>query len=71
MEGDLAVSHWVTSIPVAVAGFNYGEYKKVDLADDITHYKISGYYLSELPDNLRRYSSAANHGAWRHDQVCA
>ncbi len=55
VEGDLAVSHWVTPLPVAVAGFNYGEYKKVELADDITHYKISGYYLSELPDRLRRF----------------
>lgn len=55
VEGDLAVTHWVTPIPVAVAGFNYGEYEKLDLPDDITHYKISGYYLPELPDNLRRF----------------
>ena len=55
IEQDLAVSHWVTPIPVAVAGFNYGEYTKIDLPDDITGYKISGYYLSELPDNLRAY----------------
>ena len=54
IEQDLAVSHWITPIPVAVAGFNYGEYQKLDLPDDITGYKISGYYLSELPDNLRR-----------------
>jgi hypothetical protein len=54
-EQDLAVSHWVTPIPVAVAGFNYGEYKRMDFPDDITHYKISGYYISELPDGLRRY----------------
>lgn len=53
-EDDLAVSHWITPIPVAVAGFNYGEYQKLDLPDTITNYKISGYYLSELPDNLRR-----------------
>ncbi len=53
-EEDLAVSHWITPIPVAVAGFNYGEYQKLDLPDTITNYKISGYYLSELPDNLRR-----------------
>ncbi len=57
IEGDLAVSHWVTPIPVAVAGFNYGDYTKIELADDLTHYKISGYYLSELPDNLRGYSA--------------
>jgi hypothetical protein len=57
IDQDLAVSHWVTPVPVAVAGFNYGEYQKVDLADDITGYKISGYYITELPDNLRRYSA--------------
>ncbi len=52
-EGDFAVSHWVTEKPVAVAGFNYGEYQKMDLADEVTGYKISGYYLTELPGNLR------------------
>jgi hypothetical protein len=52
-EGDLAVTHWVTPTPVAVAGFNYGAYEKLEEPDDITHYKIYGYYLTELPDNLR------------------
>jgi hypothetical protein len=55
IEQDLAVSHWITPNPVAVAGFNYGEYTRLDLPDEITGYKISGYYISELPDNLRRY----------------
>ncbi len=54
-EENFAVSHWVTSVPVAVAGFNYGDYKKVELADELTGYKISGYYLTELPDNLRSF----------------
>jgi len=54
VEQDLAVSHWVTPIPVAVAGFNYGDYQKLDIQDDITGYKISGYYITELPDSLRR-----------------
>ena len=53
IERDLAVSHWVTPTAVAVAGFNYGEYKKLDIPDEITGYKISGYYLTELPSNLR------------------
>jgi len=55
-EQDFAVSHWITPIPVAVAGFNYGDYKKMDLPDEKTGYKISGYYLTQLPDSLRRYS---------------
>ena len=55
VEQDYAVSHWITPKPVAVAGFNYGDYTKIDMTDTITGYKISGYYLTELPDNLRRY----------------
>ena len=57
VEQDYSVSHWITPKPVAVAGFNYGDYKKIELADNITGYKISGYYLTELPDNLRRYTA--------------
>jgi hypothetical protein len=57
VEGDYAISHWTTPIPVAVAGFNYGDYTKIELADTITGYKINGYYLQELPDNLRRYEA--------------
>ena len=55
LEADYAVSHWVTPNPVAVAGFNYGQYKRLELPDEITNYNISGYYLTELPDRLRNY----------------
>ncbi len=51
-EQDFAVSHWVTPIPVAVAGFNYGDYNKIEMPDEITGYKISGYYFTELPNAL-------------------
>jgi hypothetical protein len=57
VEQNYAVSHWTTPKPVAVAGFNYGEYQKMELPDEITGYKISGYYLTQLPDNLRNYSA--------------
>ena len=57
LEQDLAVTHWTTPRPVAVAGFNYGEYKKVELPDEVTGYAISGYYLSQLPNNLRGYQA--------------
>jgi len=58
-EAGFAVTHWVTPVPIAVAGFNYGQYQKIDFPDTITHYEISGYYLPELPDNLRGYQSSA------------
>lgn len=69
VEGSFAVSHWVTPIPVAVAGFNYGDYKKIELPDEQTGYKIYGYYLTELPDNLRGYralESMAPHSMTRY-----
>ena len=56
-EEGFAVSHWRTPVPVAVAGFNYGKYTKMDFPDTVTHYTISGYYLTELPDNLARFRS--------------
>jgi hypothetical protein len=58
-EAGFAVSHWVTPVPVAVAGFNYGRYQKIDFADTITHYNLSGFYLTELPDSLRRFRNGA------------
>jgi hypothetical protein len=57
IEQDVAVTHWITPVPVAVAGFNYGAYEKLELDDDTTGYKISGYYLSELPNNLAGFSA--------------
>jgi hypothetical protein len=54
-EANFAVTHWVTPVPVTIAGFNIGQYTKIDIPDTITHYNISGYYLSELPDNLQAY----------------
>jgi hypothetical protein len=58
-EAGYAVSHWVTPVPVATAGFNYGQYQKIDYPDNITHYEISGYYLTELPDSLKRFGNSA------------
>ncbi len=42
-----------------MAGFNYGNYEKLELADDITGYKISGYYLTEVPYALQGYAKSA------------
>jgi len=58
-EQGFAVTHWVTPIPVAVAGFNYGDYRKVELTDEKTGYKLSGYYLTQLPDSLMHAKEGA------------
>jgi hypothetical protein len=61
-EAGFAVSHWVTPVPIAVAGFNYGQYKRIDLPDSITHYQIVGYYLTELPSILKQFEGGALSG---------
>lgn len=52
-EGDFAASQWVSDIPLAVAGFNYGKFKKKEITDPDTKYQIEGYAVSEMPDGLR------------------
>ncbi|MBI1898936.1 MAG: hypothetical protein HYS04_20750 [Acidobacteria bacterium] len=52
-EGDYAVSQWVSEIPLAVAGFNYGDFKKKEIVDQRTGYKIEGYAAMKLPDYLK------------------
>ena len=59
-EAGFAVSRWVTPVPVAVAGFNYGRYQRIEMPDTITHYDISGFYLEDLPDSLRPYAERAS-----------
>lgn len=52
------VTHWVTPAPIYVAGFNYGDYRKVELQDEKTGYDLTGYYLPELPDVLAHVQAA-------------
>lgn len=59
-EAGFAVTRWVTPVPVSVAGFNIGQYTRSDYADDITHYKIGGYYLADIPGNIPRSSVLQN-----------
>lgn len=66
MEGDFAASHWTTAQPIAVAGFNFGSYVKVDLPDEKDGYQIEGYYLPELPDRLNAFKSSALSGMAPH-----
>jgi len=58
-EGDYAASHWVSEVPLAVAGFNYGLYKK-SVADNQNKYEIEAYATTEVPDYLRQVSANQN-----------
>ena len=52
-EEDFAVTQWVSEIPLAVAGFNYGSFKKKSVVDDKSGYQIEGYATTEVPDYLK------------------
>ncbi|HEX5084371.1 MAG TPA: carboxypeptidase regulatory-like domain-containing protein, partial [Blastocatellia bacterium] len=52
-EADFAVSQWVSDVPLAVAGFNYGVFKKKEINDPDAKYQVEGYATSNLPDYLR------------------
>jgi aminopeptidase N len=58
-EGGLAVSEWKCDVPIPVAGFNYGEFKKKSVSDPLAKYDLEVYTTTTVPDFL---SHAENGG---------
>lgn len=53
-EGDLSVAKWSSgTTELAVAGFNYGRFKKKELTDPDTGYNIEFYANTEVPDEIK------------------
>jgi len=53
-EGDVKVTKWSSGkTELAVAGFNYGRFKKKELLDKESGYNIEFYANEELPDELK------------------
>jgi hypothetical protein len=58
-EGDLNVAKWSSgTTELAVAGFNYGKFKKKEIADKETGYNIEFYANEQIPDELRQIQVA-------------
>lgn len=58
-EGDVNVAKWSSgATELAVAGFNYGKFKKKELADKETGYNIEFYANVEVPDELKHIQLA-------------
>ncbi|HLG13580.1 MAG TPA: M1 family aminopeptidase [Blastocatellia bacterium] len=53
VEGDQSVSRWKSDIPLAVAGFNYGKFKKTAVVEEKLKYNIESYANKEIPDYLK------------------
>lgn len=53
-EGDLAVAKWSSGqTELAVAGFNYGRFKKKVISDKESGYDVEFYANTEVPDELK------------------
>lgn len=53
-DGDQAVAKWSSgTTELAVAGFNYGKFKKKELAEKGTGYNLEFYANEELPDEMK------------------
>lgn len=57
-EGDFSVSQWVSDVPLPVAGFNYGEFRKKEAKIEKMSYALEGYAVADLPDNLKPAAEA-------------
>ena len=55
-EGDIAIAKWSSGkTELAVAGFNYGRFKRKEVLDKDTGYNVEFYANVEVPNELRAY----------------
>jgi len=54
-QGDEVITKWKTSVPVAVAGFNFGEFKSKEIKDTQTQQGIEGFATKEVPDFIKAF----------------
>lgn len=55
-EGDYSVAKWSSgTVELAVSGFNYGRFKKKEIADTVSGYNLEFYANEEIPDELKAY----------------
>jgi hypothetical protein len=59
-EGNQACSEWKSDVPLFVAGFNYGAFKKKAVTDRESKYEIETYAIPELPDYLHAAGASLN-----------
>lgn len=56
LEGDMKVAKWSSKgIEMAVAGFNYGDFIKKEVADSGSGYGLEVYVNREIPEELRAF----------------
>ena len=58
-EKDAACSHWVSDIPIPIAGFNYGAFKEKKISDKDSGFNVESYANTEPPDALAMFKDKA------------
>lgn len=69
-EGGEAVSTWTTDLPIRVAGFNFGKFKKVTKVDPKSGFTVDVYAAATTPDvvyMIDRFLAAQGGGGFEDD----
>jgi hypothetical protein len=61
-EGDETVTEWKSDVPLPVAGFNFGDFKKKERDDDVTKCTVEAYATAEPPEWLKNVSQGMEGG---------
>jgi aminopeptidase N len=59
-EEDYAASQWVSEVPLAVAGFNYGLFKQKSVTDTAIKYDVETYASEQVPGYLKEAAESIN-----------
>src|SRR5262249_23043408 len=62
-DKDTAVSEWKSDVPLAVAGFNYGEFRRKTVKS-AAGIEIEALANPELPDSLREFAQYLPGNTW-------
>jgi Peptidase family M1 domain len=62
LEGDWRVSVWKSPVPLAVAGFNLGEFRKLEGSLGKSEYLIESYANTDIPDSIAALKREASEG---------
>lgn len=67
-EGELSVTRWKSDLPIAVAGFNYGNFKKSAVKDDKIKTTFEAYANKYIPDFIQGFIRQAEQAESREGQ---
>lgn len=54
VEGNFLISEWASDVPLAVAGFNYGQFKMEAAKESSTSYQVESYANRDIPDDYKQ-----------------